>query len=163
MAEALRMLAVPPDAPDAPTSRRSMRAPEVQGGGMSVARHRPLRALRSSQRSLRSACPITRLATDSRRVQPGDIFVAYPGERTTAARFIPQAIAAGAARVLWEADGFHWDPPGACRTLRCRDLRAQLGAHRRARLRRSVARSCGCGRDRHQRQDLVLPLDRAVA
>jgi UDP-N-acetylmuramoyl-tripeptide--D-alanyl-D-alanine ligase len=37
---------------------------------------------------------------DSRLVTPGNMFVALPGERTDGHRFLPQAIAAGAAAVL---------------------------------------------------------------
>jgi UDP-N-acetylmuramoyl-L-alanyl-D-glutamate--2,6-diaminopimelate ligase len=51
---------------------------------------------------------VTRLQADSRRVQPGDTFVAYPGETHDGRDFIPQAIAAGAGSVLWDAEGFRW-------------------------------------------------------
>jgi UDP-N-acetylmuramoyl-L-alanyl-D-glutamate--2,6-diaminopimelate ligase len=53
--------------------------------------------------------PVERLATDSRRVRPGDVFMAYPGERSDGRGFIDQALAAGAAAVLWERQGFDWD------------------------------------------------------
>lgn len=50
------------------------------------------------------ACGIqpTRLAIDSRRVQPGDIFLAMPGAQADGRRFIADAIARGAAAVLAE-------------------------------------------------------------
>ncbi len=51
---------------------------------------------------------VTRLESDSRKVRRGDTFVAYPGGTHDGRAFIPQAIAAGAASVLWEADGFRW-------------------------------------------------------
>ena len=44
-----------------------------------------------------------RLTTDSRRVQPADVFVAYPGAQVDGRNFIPQAVARGAAAVLAEA------------------------------------------------------------
>lgn len=44
-----------------------------------------------------------RLTADSRRVQPGDVFVAYPGAHVDGRRFIAQAVANGAAAVLAEA------------------------------------------------------------
>ena len=44
-----------------------------------------------------------RLTADSRRVQPGDVFVAYPGAHVDGRRFIAQAVANGAAAVLTEA------------------------------------------------------------
>jgi len=52
---------------------------------------------------------IRRLATDSRAVRRGDTFLAYPGETQDGRRHIPQAIARGAASVLWDtAPGFRW-------------------------------------------------------
>jgi len=40
------------------------------------------------------------IAFDSRRVKPGDLFVALPGLRTDGARFIPEALARGAVGVV---------------------------------------------------------------
>ena len=71
---------------------------------------------------------ITRLATDSRRVRPGDTFVACPGERSDGRRHIPQAMAAGAASVLWEAEGFAWNPAWNLPNLAVTGLRRRLGA-----------------------------------
>ena len=45
------------------------------------------------------------LRTDSRQVQPGDAFIAWPGYATDGRRFVPQALAAGAATVLVEDAG----------------------------------------------------------
>ncbi|GAB1394172.1 UDP-N-acetylmuramoyl-L-alanyl-D-glutamate--2,6-diaminopimelate ligase [Rhodocyclaceae bacterium] len=45
----------------------------------------------------------TRLAIDSRRVQPGDIFLALPGAHADGRQFIRDAIARGAAAVLAES------------------------------------------------------------
>jgi UDP-N-acetylmuramoyl-L-alanyl-D-glutamate--2,6-diaminopimelate ligase len=72
--------------------------------------------------------PITRLATDSRQVQPGDVFVAVPGARVDARSFIPQAIAAGAVGVIWEAKGFQWDPAWAVPNVAVPNLRERLGS-----------------------------------
>lgn len=44
-----------------------------------------------------------RLIADSRRVQPGDVFVAYPGAHADGRSFIAQAVAKGAAAVIAEA------------------------------------------------------------
>jgi UDP-N-acetylmuramoyl-L-alanyl-D-glutamate--2,6-diaminopimelate ligase len=71
---------------------------------------------------------IARLATDSRRIRPGDTFVAFPGERSDGRRHIPQAIAAGAASVVWEAEGFAWDPAWNLPNLAVEGLRRRLGA-----------------------------------
>ncbi len=46
-----------------------------------------------------------RLRTDSRRVQPGDVFIAWPGAATDGRRYVGAALAAGAAACLVEADG----------------------------------------------------------
>ncbi|NRF71521.1 UDP-N-acetylmuramoyl-tripeptide--D-alanyl-D-alanine ligase [Aquincola sp. S2] len=48
------------------------------------------------------ATPIARVHTDTRTLQPGDLFVALRGERFDAHDFLPQAKAAGAAAVLAE-------------------------------------------------------------
>jgi UDP-N-acetylmuramoyl-L-alanyl-D-glutamate--2,6-diaminopimelate ligase len=53
--------------------------------------------------------PVRRVAIDSRRIRPGDTFLAYPGESQDGRRYIDQAIAGGAASVLWEAENFRWD------------------------------------------------------
>ncbi len=76
----------------------------------------------------RLGVPLRGLRTDSRTVQPGDVFVALPGERTDGRRFIPQVIAAGAAAVLWEARGFEWDASWRVPNLGLMNLRDQLGA-----------------------------------
>lgn len=47
----------------------------------------------------------TALRTDSRQVQPGEGFIAWPGGATDGRRFVPQALAAGAAACLVEAEG----------------------------------------------------------
>lgn len=45
------------------------------------------------------------LCTDSRRVQPGDAFIAWPGAATDGRRFLGQALAQGARACLMEEDG----------------------------------------------------------
>jgi UDP-N-acetylmuramoyl-L-alanyl-D-glutamate--2,6-diaminopimelate ligase len=72
--------------------------------------------------------PVQRLRTDSRQVQRGDVFVALPGERTDGRQFIPQAVAAGAAAVIWEARGHRWDAALDLPNLAVPDLRHKLGA-----------------------------------
>jgi UDP-N-acetylmuramoyl-L-alanyl-D-glutamate--2,6-diaminopimelate ligase len=47
---------------------------------------------------------ITALVVDSRRVEPGAVFLAVQGERNDAHRFVPQAIERGAAVVIVQAD-----------------------------------------------------------
>jgi UDP-N-acetylmuramyl-tripeptide synthetase len=45
------------------------------------------------------------LTTDSRKVAPGDAFIAWPGYAVDGRQFVPQALAAGARACLVEADG----------------------------------------------------------
>jgi UDP-N-acetylmuramoyl-L-alanyl-D-glutamate--2,6-diaminopimelate ligase len=63
---------------------------------------------------------VSGLALDSRRVQPGDLFLALPGTTTDGARFVPQAVAAGAAAVLTERPDLSASVP----LLRVPDARA---------------------------------------
>ncbi|MDP2828754.1 MAG: UDP-N-acetylmuramoyl-L-alanyl-D-glutamate--2,6-diaminopimelate ligase [Sulfuricellaceae bacterium] len=70
---------------------------------------------------------ISRLSVDSRTLQPGDTFVAYPGDGADGRRFIPQAIAAGASGVLWERQDFAWNTDWNLPNLGATDLRAKAG------------------------------------
>jgi len=70
---------------------------------------------------------ITRLACDSRSVKPGDTFVAYPGETRDGRDYIAEAIARGAASVLWERKGYSWDARWGTRNLAVPNLRRHAG------------------------------------
>jgi UDP-N-acetylmuramoyl-L-alanyl-D-glutamate--2,6-diaminopimelate ligase len=51
------------------------------------------------------------VSDDSRQVQPGDLFLAFPGDAADGRRYIGDAIARGAAAVVWEgnkADSVDW-------------------------------------------------------
>jgi UDP-N-acetylmuramoyl-L-alanyl-D-glutamate--2,6-diaminopimelate ligase len=50
------------------------------------------------------------LQTDSRAVKRGDVFLAWPGARDDGRRHIGAAVAAGAAAVLYEREGYQWNP-----------------------------------------------------
>ena len=71
--------------------------------------------------------PIRRLVSDSRAVQPGDTFVAYPGDARDGRHYIGQAIARGAASVLWERRGFTWDPAWKVPNIGVLALRRRAG------------------------------------
>ena len=47
---------------------------------------------------------IERLMLDSRKVLPGDLFIAIPGKTVDGRKFIDDAIARGAAAVVWQSD-----------------------------------------------------------
>lgn len=70
---------------------------------------------------------VTRLATDSREIAPGDTFVAYPGEKSDGRRFIAQAIAKGANAVIWDAHSHTWDAKLDIPNLGLTDLRNKAG------------------------------------
>ena len=58
---------------------------------------------------LRKLAPNARgMSADSRRIGPGDIFLAYPGAVHDGRGHIASAIHAGAAAIVWEPDGFDW-------------------------------------------------------
>ena len=69
------------------------------------------------------------LVADSRRVEAGDAFVAWPGHRSDGRRFVGGALGAGASACLVEADGveaFGFDAEPGIATLR--GLKASAGA-----------------------------------
>jgi UDP-N-acetylmuramoyl-L-alanyl-D-glutamate--2,6-diaminopimelate ligase len=70
---------------------------------------------------------VRRLINDSRAVRPGDTFVAYPGQSLDGRDYIAQAIANGAASVLWERARFRWDPQWRVPNLGVQALRHHAG------------------------------------
>lgn len=70
---------------------------------------------------------VKRLCNDSRKLRPGDVFVAHPGEVRDGRDFIASAIAAGAAAVLWESESFQWPPSWQVPNLGIRGLKAIAG------------------------------------
>ena len=70
---------------------------------------------------------VKRLVTDSRQVKPGDTFLAYPGEARDGRDYIAQALAGGAASVLWDSRRYDWNPRWRVPNLGIADLRRRAG------------------------------------
>ncbi len=73
------------------------------------------------------ALGVVRLSRDSRAVKPGDTFVAYPGVTRDGRAYIAEALDRGAVSVLWERDGFAWDPRFNVANVPVADLRRHAG------------------------------------
>jgi UDP-N-acetylmuramoyl-L-alanyl-D-glutamate--2,6-diaminopimelate ligase len=73
------------------------------------------------------ALGVKQLTNDSRALKPGDTFVAYPGQARDGRDFIAQAVANGAASVLWERGRFQWDPRWRLPNHGVRELRRHAG------------------------------------
>ena len=73
------------------------------------------------------ALGMRRLTSDSRAVKRGDTFVAYRGESRDGRDYIAQAIAAGAASILWEPRGFKWNAAWQVPNLALPALRVRAG------------------------------------
>ena len=67
------------------------------------------------------------LSADSRALRAGDAFVAYPGANADGRRYIADAVAGGAAAVLWEREGFSWDDAWRVPNVAVDGLRAMAG------------------------------------
>lgn len=69
-----------------------------------------------------------RITADSRRVESGVAFAAYPGMAADGRHYIADALARGAAAVLWEARGWRWDPALNAPNLGIDGLQQRVGA-----------------------------------
>ena len=78
---------------------------------------------------IRAAAPGGRLVSDSRRIQRGDVFFAYPGEGAADGRnYIASALEKGAAAVVHEARGFEWSAAPEVPHLALENLKKNAGA-----------------------------------
>jgi UDP-N-acetylmuramoyl-L-alanyl-D-glutamate--2,6-diaminopimelate ligase len=71
--------------------------------------------------------PLNSITTDSRKVQPGSLFLAYPGETSDGRDYIADAIKNGASAIIWDSDNFEWNPDWAVENTAIKDLRLQVG------------------------------------
>jgi UDP-N-acetylmuramoyl-L-alanyl-D-glutamate--2,6-diaminopimelate ligase len=69
-----------------------------------------------------------RITSDSRRVEPGVAFAAYPGARYDGRAFIDDAVLRGAGAVFWETNKFVWQTRWNVPQVPIEGLRAKLGA-----------------------------------
>ncbi|WP_028451765.1 UDP-N-acetylmuramoyl-L-alanyl-D-glutamate--2,6-diaminopimelate ligase [Chitinilyticum aquatile] len=67
------------------------------------------------------------LCVDSRKVQTGDVFLAFQGEYADGRDHIAAAIANGATAVIWESDDFEWNTNWQVANLGIAQLREQAG------------------------------------
>ena len=73
--------------------------------------------------------PFKNIATDSRKVTQGSLFLAYPGDTVDGRDYIADAIKNGASAVIWEAlkgaENFEWNPDWSIENIAIKDLRLQ--------------------------------------
>ena len=73
--------------------------------------------------------PVKNITSDSRKVQPGSLFLAYPGDKSDGRNYIADAIANGASAVLWESgdssNRFEWNAEWHAENKPIKQLRAQ--------------------------------------
>ena len=67
------------------------------------------------------------ITADSRQVREGMAFAAFPGARVDGRAYIDDAIARGAAAVLWDDDHFAWRDAWTAPNVAVPQLRARLG------------------------------------
>jgi UDP-N-acetylmuramoyl-L-alanyl-D-glutamate--2,6-diaminopimelate ligase len=72
--------------------------------------------------------PRANLTTDSRAIEPGDVFIAVKGAQFDGRHFIPDAIARGAAAVVYDATAFAWRDEWRVPNRPERELKRQAGS-----------------------------------
>jgi murE/murF fusion protein len=120
-----------------PTARARWRCANAPQGGrrMMMTLPRPTRCCPAHATLVGDgATPILRVHSDTRTLQPGDLFVALRGERFDAHDFLPQARAAGAAAALAER-GLAAGRPAGLQVADALAALQQLAAAWRARFR----------------------------
>ena len=68
---------------------------------------------------------VKNITSDSRKVQSGSLFLAYPGDKSDGRNYIADAIKNGAYAVLWESDSFEWNAEWDVENKPIKQLRAQ--------------------------------------
>lgn len=76
----------------------------------------------------RTVAPGAQLSADSRAVRPGDVFVAIPGATHDGRHHVPDAMARGAAAVIWDCTAFAWPADWQIANRPERELKKLCGA-----------------------------------
>src|SRR5438046_7476759 len=84
---------------------------------------------------------VSSIADDSRRVEPGSCFVAMPGLRQDARRFVPEAVRRGATLIVTEGEPLSGVSVAQVLVPSARESLARLRSEERR-----VGEECGCGR-----------------
>ena len=71
--------------------------------------------------------PLKSITTDSRKVQAGSLFLAYPGETSDGRNHITDAIKNGASAVIWDSEKFAWSPDWKIENIAMKNLRSKSG------------------------------------
>jgi UDP-N-acetylmuramyl-tripeptide synthetase len=71
--------------------------------------------------------PVKSITSDSRKVKPGGLFLAYAGDKTDGRLYIPDAIQKGAGAILWDSEDFVWDKSWQVENVGIKNLRLQAG------------------------------------
>lgn len=71
--------------------------------------------------------PIKNITSDSRKVEQGSLFLAYPGNVVDGRDYIADAIENGASAVLWDSEDFTWNPQWDIENKPIKQLRLQAG------------------------------------
>lgn len=69
--------------------------------------------------------PVKNITVDSRKVLPGSLFLAYPGDKSDGRQYIADAIRNGASAVLWDPEGFDWNADWDVENKPVKQLRLQ--------------------------------------
>jgi UDP-N-acetylmuramoyl-L-alanyl-D-glutamate--2,6-diaminopimelate ligase len=72
--------------------------------------------------------PVKNITSDSRRVQSGSLFLAYPGDKADGRNYIVDAIKSGASAVIWDSENFEWNAKWDIENKPIKQLRLQAGS-----------------------------------
>lgn len=69
---------------------------------------------------------VNHITTDSRKVQQGSLFLAYPGETSDGRAYIADAIKSGADMIIWDSEKFTWNPDWVVDNVAVKHLRQEV-------------------------------------